>query len=141
MPKQEPKTEVQDTPEGIKLPKIDVDKKDATMLQKAKFDFTKDLEKLQKYDLVPKDYVADKTNAMELVPTQTDPEVILAAAEQRAEEYDKEVEGYIKELRIAADRFSKYTPRDQVEMNYKKYESYDAAVAAVEADDPCLAIF
>ena len=127
--------------DGIKMPQIDVDKKSATMLQKAKFDFTKDLQKLQKYGIVSEDYKVDKDNATEVIPTLTDPEVILAAAEQRAEEYGKEVEGYIKELRIAADRFSKYSPRDQVEMNYNRYESYDDAVAAVEADDPCLAIF
>ena len=126
---------------GIKMPQIDVDKKDATMLQKSKFEFTKDLDKLQKYGIVSPDYKVTRENATELIPTQTDPEVILEAAERRAEEYDKEVEGYIKELRIAADRFSKHSPRDMVEANYKRFESYDDAVAAVEAEDPCLAIF
>ena len=140
MSKQEPQPATEGV-SGIKMPAIDVDKKDATMLQKAKFEFTKDLDKLQKYGLVPEDYKVTRENATELIPTQTDPEVILEAAERRAEEYDKEVEGYIKELRIAADRFSKHSPRDMVEANYKRFESYDDAVAAVEAEDPCLAIF
>jgi len=141
MPKSEPTTEVQDQTSGIKMPDIDVDKKDATMLQKAKFDFDKDLDKLQKYGIVSPEYKVTRENAAEIIPTQTDPEVILEAAEKRAEEYDKELDGYIKELRIAAERFSKYSPRDMVNMNYNRYESYDLAVAAVEAKDPCLAIF
>ncbi len=128
-------------PKGVVMPEIDDNKLDATMLQKAKFDFTKDMDKLQKYGLVPENHVVDATNADQLVPVETDPEVVLAAAEIRAEEYGKEVDGYIKELRIAVDRFSKHSPKEMVKSNYQRYESYDLAVAAVDTEDPYKSIF
>ncbi len=129
-------------PKGVVMPEVDDNKLDATMLQKAKFDFTKDLEKLQRYGIVAENHAVNADNSHELVPVQTDPEVILAAAKVRASEYDPDkLENYVKELRIAADRFSKHSPRDMVKSNYQRYESFDDAVAAVETEDPYKSIF
>lgn len=101
---------------------------DATMLAKAKFEMVKDKEKLEKYNILP-----TKENPVT-------PEMIAEAATLRAEEYDKDIKGYVKELEIAVKRFTEHTERDLVESNYKRLESYDLAVEAAEEDDPFAAI-
>ncbi len=110
---------------------MDKKKIDATMLAKAKFDYVKDKDKLTKYHLLPKNHGGEKDPA---------PKDILMAAEERAKEYGKEVDGYIKELEIAVDRFKAHSARDIIESNYKRYEAYDDAVEASQAEDPFSAI-
>jgi len=110
---------------------MSVKKIDATMLAKAKFDYVKDLEKLNGYDLVPPNHGGDR---------DITPKDIATAAQLRHEEYGKPLAGYVKELEIAVDKFTKHTARDIIESNYKRYEAFDNAVEASQAEDPFSAI-
>lgn len=101
---------------------------DATMLAKAKYEMQKDKEKLEKYKIYP-------TEEHPVTPL-----MIAEAAKERALEYGKDVQVYVKELEIAVKRFEDHSPRDIVESNYKRLESYDLAVEAVDAEDPFAAI-
>ncbi len=97
---------------------------DATLLAKANYEMVKDKEKLEKYNILP------------TKETLVTPEMIAEAAKLRAEEYDKDIKGYVKELEIAVKRFTEHSERDLVESNYKRLESYDLAVEAADSEDP-----
>lgn len=114
---------------------------DSVLLAKANFDYIKDAEKLIKYDLLPSNHVqtmikqgrvdADYKGHDEITPL-----MIAEAAEKRAKEYGKDVKSYVKELEIAVKKFVDHEPAEILKQNYKRYESYDIAAEAANAEDP-----
>ena len=115
---------------------------DAVLLAKAKYEYEKDVDKLLKYDILPATHnrLLFVLGTLEL-PEDHDhtiitPEQVVTAAERRAEEYGKDIKVYIKELRITVDALEKHSPKDVITSKYKKFEAYDLAVEAALSEDP-----
>lgn len=123
------------------MPDVKNTRIDSVLLAKANFDYIKDAEKLIKYDLLPSNHVevlakqgripADYKGHDEITPL-----MIAHAAKLRAEEYGKDVKIYVKELEIAVKKFAEHEATDLLKSNYKRYESYDIAAEAANAEDP-----
>jgi len=115
---------------------------DAVLLAKARYEYDKDVEKLRKYSILPDTHnrelfvVGTLALPEDHVTTEITPMMVVEAAERRAEEYGKPIEGYMKELRIAVDRLEAHGPKALVISAYKKYEAYDLAVEAAQSEDP-----
>ena len=115
---------------------------DAVLLAKAKYDYDKDREKLAKYNMLPlshkmpkNEYIKDECFVEEVTPL-----MVADAATARAKEYGKDVKVYTKELEISVKRMSEHGPVDMLQGNYKRYESYDLAAEAAQAENPFAAI-
>jgi len=119
---------------------------DSTLLAKAKYEYDKEVEKLSKYNLLPDNHNPELfvKGTQELpeghVLRDITPLMISDAAEARAAEYGKDIKVYTKELEYSLNKLEKFTPKEVIKMNYRRFESYDIAEEAAQAEDPFDAI-